>query len=489
MSRFVLALLLALATLAVFARVVGFELLNYDDPLYVTANPHVQEGLTVAGVGWAFTTFTAANWHPLTWISLMLDASIGGIDPRVFHLTNVVLHLANVLLLFLLLDRLTGSPYRSAVTAALFAIHPLHVESVAWVAERKDVLSTLFLLLTLLAYAGFVERPGPVRRLGVVLMFALGLLAKPMLVTLPVLLLLLDAWPLRRKEPWRRLVLEKAPLFAMSIATGVVTIVAQRHAETVGSLAGYPLGVRVANAIVATVTYLGQTMWPTRLAVFYPHPGASLAAWKVIVSSAILAALTFGAIRFRRSRPYLLIGWAWYLVTLAPVAGIVQVGWQARADRYTYIPLIGIFLAAVWAISDRIGERPAFLASLATAVVVLLGIGAFVQTGHWRDSETLFRHALAVTDDNAVAHLNLGTALLRRHQLAEAEEHFTEAVRINPAFAEAHSNLGVALGRQGRTDEAILEFRRALELQPDYPDARRNLDLAESLKRRAGAKP
>jgi len=315
MSRFVLALLLALATLAVFARVVGFKLLNYDDPLYVTANPHVQEGLTVAGVGWAFTTFTAANWHPLTWISLLLDASIGGIDPRVFHLTNVVLHLANVLLLFLLLDRLTGWPYRSAVTAALFAIHPLHVESVAWVAERKDVLSTLFLLLTLLAYAGFVERPGPVRRLGVVLMFALGLLAKPMLVTLPVLLLLLDAWPLRRKEPWRRLVLEKAPLFAMSIATGVVTIVAQRHAETVGSLAGYPLGVRVANAIVATVTSLGQTMWPTRLAVFYPHPGASLAAWKVIVSSAILAALTFGAIRFRRSRPYLLIGWAWYLVT------------------------------------------------------------------------------------------------------------------------------------------------------------------------------
>jgi hypothetical protein len=486
-ERFVLALLLSVATLAVFARVIGFEFVNYDDPLYVSANLHVQEGLTLEGVRWAFTTFNAANWHPLTWISLMLDASIGGPDPRLFNLTNLILHLANTLLLFFFLERITGRPRRSAVAAALFAIHPLHVESVAWVAERKDVLSTLFLLLTLLAYAGWVKRPGPVRRFAVVLLFALGLLAKPMLVTLPVLLLLLDAWPLRRKEPWRRLVLEKAPLGAMSIATGVVTFVAQRHSGTMGSLAGYPLGVRIANAIVATATYLGQAIWPTRLAVFYPHPGASLAASMVAGSAVVLAALTFWTIRVRRSRPYLLFGWAWYLVTLAPVVGIVQVGWQARADRYTYLPLIGIFLGVVWALADRFADRPALLSSLAGAVLVMLGIGAFVQAGWWRDSETLFRHALAVTDDNAVAHNNLGTALLRRRLLSEAEGHFAEAVHINPLYAEAHSNLGVALGRQGKIGEAILEFERALELQPDYPDARRNLDRAESLKRRTPA--
>jgi len=488
--RFVLALLLTVATLAVFARVIGFEFLNYDDPLYVTANPHVQAGISVEGVRWAFTTFAAANWHPLTWISLMLDASIGGgADPCVFHLANVVLHLANVLLLFFFLDRVTGRPGRSAVTAALFAIHPLHVESVAWIAERKDVLSTLFLLLTLLAYAGFVERPGRLRRIAVALLFALGLLAKPMLVTLPVLLLLLDAWPLQRKEPWPRLVLEKAPLFAMSIATGVVTVLAQSHADTVGSLAGYPLGVRIANAIVATPTYLAQAIWPARLAVFYPHPGASLSGLAVAVSAVVLATLTFWTIRVRRTRPYLLFGWAWYLVTLAPVIGIVQVGWQARADRYTYISLIGIFLAMVWGISERFAERPVLISSLAAAILVALGVGAFVQTGYWRDSETLFRRALAVTENNAVAHSNLGTALLRRRQLVEAEEHFTEAVRINPYFAEAHSNLGVALGRQGKTDEAILEFERALELQPDYPDARRNLERAESMKRRMQAQP
>jgi hypothetical protein len=469
--------------------VVGFEFVDYDDNLYVTANPHVQEGLTRAGVRWAFTTFAAANWHPLTWISLMLDWSIGGPGPRIFHLTNLILHLANVLLLFFILDRMTGRRRPSAVTAVLFAIHPLHVESVAWIAERKDVLSTLFMLLTLMAYAGFVERPGLVRRLAVVLLFALGLLAKPMLVTLPVLLLMLDAWPLRRKEPWRHLVLEKAPLLALSIATGALTLVAQRQGGTVGSLAGYPLGVRVANAVVATATYLGKAIWPTRLAAFYPHPGASLAAWKVAGSALVLVTLTLWTIQVRRSRPYLLFGWAWYLVTLAPVVGIVQVGWQARADRYTYIPLIGIFLGVAWAVSDRFAERPALFGSLASAVLVMLGIGAFAQAGYWRDSETLFRHALAVTDNNSVAHNNLGTALLRRGLPSQAEEHFAEAVRIDPSFADAHSNLGVALGRQGMIDEAILEFQRALDLEPDHPDARRNLERAEAIRPRMRAKP
>jgi len=360
----------------------------------------------------------------------------------------------------------------------------MHVESVAWVAERKDVLSTLFLLLTIGAYVGCVERPGLVRRLAVVLLFALGLLAKPMLVTLPLLLLMLDAWPLGRRESWRQLALEKAPLLAMSIATAAVTVVAQREGRTIGSLVAYPFGVRVANALVATVTYQGKAIWPMRLAVFYPHPGATLAAWKVAGSALVLAGVSLWTVRLRRSRPYLLFGWAWYLVTLAPVVGIVQVGWQARADRYTYIPLVGIFLGVVWLVSDRLADRPVLLRSLASAALVLLGIGAFVQAGYWRDSETLFRHALAVTDNNAIAHNNLGTALLRRGLPSQAQEHFAEAVRIDPNDADAHSNLGVALGRQGMIDDAIVEFRRALLLDPDHPDARRNLEKAERMPRR-----
>jgi protein O-mannosyl-transferase len=488
-SRLVVALLLAASTLAVFAQAIGFEFVDYDDNEYVTANPQVQGGLTVAGVGWAFTTFAAGNWHPVTWLSLMLDTSLGGPGPRIYHLTNVILHVANALLLFFLLDRMTGRRRPAAVTAALFAIHPLHVESVAWIAERKDVLSTLFLLLTLMAYIGSVERPGPGRRLAVVALFALGLMAKPMLVTLPLLLLMLDAWPFGRKEPWRRLVLEKAPLLALSIASSVVTLVAQHQGRTVGSLATYPFGVRVANAIVATATYLGKAFWPTRLAVFYPHPGASLAVGTVVVSALILIALTISAIRLRRSHPALLFGWAWYLVTLAPVVGIVQVGWQARADRYTYVPLVGIFLGVVWGVCDRFAHRPALLARTATAALVMLGIGAFVQTAYWRDSETLFGHAIAVTERNFLAHNDLGTALLRRGLPAPAAAHFAEALRIDPSYVDAHSNLGVALARQGMIDEAILEFQRALDLDPGHPDARRNLENAEEMRRRAPAKP
>jgi len=488
-SRLVLALLLAAATVAVFGQVIGFGFVDYDDDVYVSANSHVQDGLTVAGVRWAFTTVAAANWHPLTWISLMLDRSIGGPGPRVFHLTNLILHVANTLLLFFVLDRMTGRRRPSAGTAALFAIHPLHVESVAWIAERKDVLSTLFLLLTLVVYAGFVDRPGPARRLAVVLMFALGLLAKPMLVTLPLLLLLLDAWPLRRKEPWRRLLLEKAPLLALSIASAAMTLVAQGRGRTIGSLAGYPLGVRAANATVAAATYLGKAIWPTRLAVFYPHPGPSLAAWTVAGAALVLAGLTLWTIRLRKSHPYLLFGWAWYLVTLAPVVGIVQVGWQARADRYTYVPLIGIFVGVVWAVSGRFAHRPALLSRLASAALVLLGIAAFVQASHWRDSETLFRHAIAVTGKNAVAHNNVGFALLRRGLPSQAVAHFAEALRIDPSYVDAHSNLGVALGRQGRIDEAILEFQRALDLDPGHQDARRNLARAEAMRRRGRAGP
>jgi hypothetical protein len=469
-------------TLAVYVQAIGFDFIDYDDDVYVTGNPHVQDGLTAEGVRWAFTSFSAANWHPLTWLSLMLDGTIGGRGPAVFHLTNVLLHVANTLLLFYVLDRMTGRRRPSTVTAALFALHPLHVESVAWIAERKDVLSTLFLLLAIAAYAHFVERPNPARYVAVAVLFGLGLLAKPMLVTLPLLLLIIDAWPLSRREPWRRLILEKTPLLLLSIASAALTLLAQGQARTVGSLSTYPLAVRAANATVTAVVYLGKAIWPARLAVFYPYPGASLSAWTAAGSALVLAGITLWTVRVRRSRPWLFFGWAWYVVTLAPVIGIVQVGWQARADRYTYVPLIGIFVSVVWFVSERFGHRPVLVSRLATATLTGLGLVALVQAGYWRASEPLFRHAIAVTGNNALAHNNLGFALLRRGLPSRAAAEFAEAVRIDPAYVDAHSNLGVALGRQGDLDDAIQEFHRALDLDPDDSEARHNLEHAEAVR-------
>ena len=501
-----ICLTLAAITFAAYWPVVGHGFVNYDDDDYVTDNLHVKRGLTASSVTWAFTTFHEANWHPLTWISHMLDVSLFGQNAGGHHATNLLLHIASTILLFLAMRRMTGFVWRSAFVAALFAVHPLHVESVAWVAERKDVLSTFFLMLTLLAYARYAERPGIGRYLLVAGAFALGLMSKPMLVTLPVILLLLDWWPLGRLwsaeaespdgasafapvigcRPKRKLrelrfrtpnvLIEKLPLFAMAASSGVITFVAQDKGLTVGSLEHYPTGVRVANALVAYVTYLVRMVWPVKLAVFYPHPGTSLPVWQVIGSAVLLIGITALVLRVRRRHAYLTVGWLWYLVMLLPVIGLVQVGMQAMADRYTYVPLVGVFVATAWLIG-QVG-RVRLVGPLAALIVIGCTVGTRHQAGYWKDSETLFRHALAVTKDNAVAENNLGLALMEEGEHAEGIRHIRCAVEINPGWADARYSLGAALLQAGQAYDAVPEFEAALAVCGDHAQAHQNMGAA-----------
>jgi Tfp pilus assembly protein PilF len=484
-----LALALVVAIAIVFAPVARHGFVNFDDPQYVTENPFVTSGLTVRGISWALTTGYAGNWHPLTWISHMVDVQAFGLNAGAHHLTNVFLHTASALLLFTLLYRMTGAPGRSWFVAALFAVHPLHVESVAWIAERKDVLSAFFWMLTIWAYvrwtAGNAEGRRPKAKgwspasglwyLAVVLLFALGLMAKPMLVTLPVTLLLLDVWPLRRVS-----MREKIPLFALALASSVVTFVVQQQAGAVKELASLPVGRRVANALVAYVGYIGKTLWPTNLAAIYPYP-ESVPGWHVAAAIAVLVMVTWLAVRVRRGHPYVLVGWLWYLVTLVPVIGLIQVGSQPIADRYTYVPLIGLFIIAAWGIPDLLAARPlrtSVLAALAGLVVAACAVTARAQVLHWRDSVALWQHTIAVTGDNYRAHGNLGHALASEGRLDEAVHHYSEALRIRPTYAEVQNNLGLALTAQGKIDEAISHYSEAVRLLPDYFEAHSNLGAA-----------
>ena len=352
MRRAVVALLVAVATLAVYARVATFDFINLDDPEYVHDNAHVLDGLSREGFVWAFTTTSQANWHPLTWLSLQLDAELGGGSPRVFHATNVLLHVVSAVLLFFLFARMTGSVWRSALVAALFAVHPLHVESVAWITERKDVLSTALGLVACHLWVRSLERARVASRALAVAAYAASLLAKPMLVSLPILLLLFDVWPLRRTEPWRRLIVEKAPYIALAAASCVVTSFAQAGGGVMRSLTQYPLQARGANAAVSYVLYLAKAAWPANLSVYYPYPYGGLPAWAVVGAVATLTVVTAVCVRSRSRAPYLLVGWLWYLVSLLPVIGLVQVGSQAMADRYTYVPLIGPFVMLAFGLPD-----------------------------------------------------------------------------------------------------------------------------------------
>jgi Tfp pilus assembly protein PilF len=457
MRRAAVPLLLAALTLAVYAQVASFEFISFDDPGYVGDNPHVLNGLTREDVLWAFTTTSQANWHPLTWLSLQLDAQLAGPSPRAFHTTNALLHVVNVVLLFLLFSRLTSSTWRSALVAVLFAVHPLHVESIAWVAERKDVLCTAFGLLACLLW---IDK----RRAWAVVAYAASLLAKPMLVSLPILLLLLDLWPLRRPESWKRLIAEKIPFFALAAASCLVTVFVQSQGGATRALKHFPPMTRAANAAVTSVMYLVKAVWPSGLAVFYPYPYDGIAAWKVIGALAVLAGVTAGVIRLRSQAPYLLVGWVWYLVTLVPVIGIIQVGSQAMADRYTYVPLIGPFAALAFALPARPKRLAAALASTAVAALAVL---AFRQAGYWRDSVTLFTRTLAVTKENAMAHNSLAKALFERGQLDRAVEECAEAVRIAPGMGDAQSNLVRGLLAQGKTAEAAAKTQEALRDRPD----------------------
>ena len=496
-----ICLLLAAAILAVYWPVRNYDFINLDDPTYVTENGHVRAGLTCESFLWAFTATDTANWHPLTWISLMLDCQLYGLNPAGHHLTNVLLHSASTVLLFLVLLGMTGSRWRSAFVAALFALHPLHVESVAWVAERKDVLSTLFWMLTLWAYLAYTQRPGVGRYLLILLLFALGLMAKPMLVTLPCVLLLLDYWPLERiqlgqagssrtalgpsaviAQPPRRqafrLLLEKTPLFVLVAVSSVVTFVVQKSGGAVGALEVYPIKIRVANALFSYVSYMVKMIWPQNLAVFYPHPGQSLPMWQAAAAGLLLLLISIAVIRAGRRQSYLPVGWLWYLGTLVPVIGLVQVGAQAMADRYTYVPLIGLFIMAAWGVPELLAKyrfQRTVLATLATILLVTLTLVSKRQVRHWQNSVALFSHTHAVTAKSYLVHNNLGSALNELGKYDEAIAHYTEALRIRPNFAEPHYNLGTALARQGKLKEAISHYTEALRIEPGHAEACNNL--------------
>ncbi|MGD0650697.1 MAG: tetratricopeptide repeat protein [Verrucomicrobiia bacterium] len=520
-----ICLCLAVTIVAVYWPVSHFEFINYDDNGYVTENLPVRDGLTLRGLVWAFTTNHMGNWHPLTWLSLMLDCQLFGLKAGPHHLVNVLFHIVNTLLLFSVLNRMTRAPWRSGSVAALFALHPLHVESVAWVAERKDVLSAFFWMLTMWAYVQYVEtlnapksavaRPSqavkakaersPVRRsLGeggtphafyslALLFFTLGLMAKPMLVTLPFVLLLLDYWPLGRtrctksvivektEAPLSHLLKEKLPFLALAVISCGVTFWAQRAAGAVAPLERLPIGERVANAVVSYARYLSAAFWPSGLAVFYPHRKWP---WEVVVGAGVVLVGVSGWVIWRgRREPHFVTGWLWYLGTLVPVIGLVQVGVQSMADRYTYLPLIGVFMMAAWcipnaAVGQQVGRM--IVAGAAALVLIVCAVLCRLQVRYWRNSVTLFEHALAVTKDNPVAHSNLGVALAEQGRVEEALGHFEQALRIEPDYPEAHNNLGLALWQKGKVQEAIRHFERVLQIRPDSAQAHSNLGVALS---------
>jgi tetratricopeptide (TPR) repeat protein len=476
-----------LLTWIVFGQTLRYDFVNYDDPRYVYQNPRITSGLNLAGVGWAFTHIHSENWHPLTTISHMLDCQLYGLKAGGHHFSNVLLHTIAVLLLFVVLQQMTGALWRSAFVAALFAVHPLHVESVAWVAERKDVLSAVFFMLTLLAYVHYTRAPSTWRYLMVAVMLALGLMSKPMLVTLPLVLLLLDYWPLNRMEgagsnarrQLLKLLVEKFPLIALSAVSSAVTFLAQRGA--IGWTEQLPMLARINNATVTCVIYVRQMVWPINLAVFYPHPESRLTSWQISLALVVLIGITMAAVILRKNAPYFITGWLWYLGMLVPVIGLVQVGWQGRADRYTYLPQIGLYIAISWAIADLTASwqrRRIFLAATALLVISALSWSAWIQTSYWRDSETLFTHTLAVTGKNDVAENNLGIVFLEKGQLDEAIAKLQAAIDLRPENGPAHNNLAKALLQKGRPAEAMLHYRKFLEIEPQNVEARNILGTA-----------
>jgi tetratricopeptide (TPR) repeat protein len=477
---------LVLATAAAFEPVRHNDFVSYDDAMYVTENPRVNKGLSLESIRWAFTTTHASNWHPLTWLSHMLDCELFGLNPLWHHLVNLLFHTANTLLLFWVLARLTGAVWESAFVAAAFALHPLHVESIAWVAERKDVLSALFWMLTIVAYIRYTQRPSVWRSSLVFLVFGLGLMAKPMLVTLPFVLLLLDYWPLRRfqKSTVRRLVCEKIPLFILTMVSSIVTYVAQETTGATEMVENLALTTRINNALVCYLGYITKMIYPSGLAVLYPHPGAGLPAWQPIVSIVALVVITAGIIYLAgRSRRYLTVGWLWYLGTLVPVIGLVQVGRQCMADRYTYLPSVGLFIIAAWGAAELSAKWRYRKVVLSTSALLVLGallVCTRMQVRHWRNNFTLCERALAVTENNPVMHYSLGNAFRSAEKLDEAVTQYRQALRIEPNHARTHGNMANALLLQAKFKEATEHYRRAVQLDPNYVNARYNLGLVLS---------
>ncbi len=474
-TRRLILLLLIAATVVVYAPVIHYPFVNYDDPSNVYENPHVTKGLSAAGIKWAFTSGTEGMWLPLTWLSLMADAQVYGVSAGGFHLTNLLWHIVNTLLLFGLFRRLTGAAWRSAWVAAMFALHPLHVETVAWVTERRDVLSTAFWLLTMWAYANYAQLPSRTRYALIWLPYLLGLMAKPMLVTLPVVMILMDLWPLRRTLNLR-LIAEKLPFLLPAIVISVIAVHFQKGIGTAYSFEALPLTTRLEHMLIAYVRYIGHTVWPTGLVVFYPYPRV-LPVTQVVGAGLLLLVVTWFVIRWAGSRPYLAMGWGWYLVTLSPVIGLVQVGAQAMTDHYSYVPLIGLFVVVAWGAPEILTKRPWLPVLGVGTILVCIGLTR-QQLRYWRDSRSLFEHALAVTRDNWMAHNGLGIALSQQGQLDEARRHFLEAIRLNPGQAALHKNLANVLVKQDELTAAIDEYHIALQLKPHDPDVIRALATA-----------
>ena len=498
--RLLICLLLAGATLLPYVQVRHFNFITLDDNQYVTENPMVLAGLTWPGITQAFTTFRASNWHPLTWLSLMLDSQLYGVNPGAMHLTNVGFHIANTILLFLFLAGVTGALGRSALVAALFALHPLHVESVAWVAERKDVLSTFFWLATMGAYAWYVYAPSVRRYLPVLLLFALGLMAKPMLVTLPFVLLLLDYWPLGRvaglapipagssvspptpglmKKGYWQLIWEKIPLFILAAASCLITVLAQEGSGSVMPLAIRPLDPRIVNTLVAYIKYLVKMFWPYPMIFFYPL--APLPWWEAVWAGLALLALTIFLLYRARRYPYLAVGWLCYLGTLVPVIGLVQVGGQAIADRYTYVPLIGLFIIVAWGayeITANWRHKKILRSTGAAAMILACLLASWGQAGYWRNSETLFTHAIDMNPNNYMAYHHLGMDLANKGRLNLAIAMFKKTLAIAPAYPPAYNNLAIAYAREGKFIEAVPLFKKAIQLNPCDASFYRNLALA-----------
>jgi tetratricopeptide (TPR) repeat protein len=500
--RFALiCLVLAIATLVPFWQVHNFGLVNYDDDEYVADNPHIKAGLTRDGMTWAFTTGYAANWHPLTWLSMMLDIQLFGTNAGGYHMTGLLLHIITTLLLFSVLKHMTGAVWRSAVVAGLFALHPLHVESVVWISERKDVLSAVFWMLTMMAYGYYARNPGKIRYILTLLLFALGLMAKPMLVSLPFVLLLLDYWPLERFQFGRniknfkrkkqkftnaqarlsRLILEKVPFLILSGISSIITFLVQQKGGAVATVDLLPIQMRLMNAVNSYVKYVEKMICPVRLAVFYPVQRLSV--WQSFALALTLLAVSMAVVYFARKHKYLFAGWFWYCGTLVPVIGLVQVGSQSMADRYTYLPLIGLFIMVAWGLPELLAKwkhSRVALGGASLAVISVLSIGTYRQVGYWRDSIALCEHGLKVTTNNFLMHNHLGLAYagLGRHQ--EAIEAYEQAVRIKPDYAGAYYNLGLAYSNLGRFQEAIEANKQAINIEPDYARAYYNLGLAYS---------
>ena len=515
----IISFLLVLLTLAIYYRLAGYDFVNFDDDLYVTANSRVLRGLTLENFMWAFSSIEIGNWHPLTWLSHMTDIQVHGLNPGAHHLTNLIFHVANTVLVLIIFSRMTGHFWQSVCLAALFALHPLHVESVAWVAERKDVISTFFLLLTIWCYSRYVRHSERTSYLAMLLFFILGLLSKPMVVTLPFILLLLDYWPLKRfqfgkisattqsyadivtrtlgkpdsnqlqalsttnsvlsRRSTRCLIREKIPLIVLSVISCAVTFFAQYSSGTVRSLEVMPLAARVANALIAYVTYIIQMVFPMRLAVFYPY-AANIQWWNAAGAFGLLVSASYFACKAANKHPYILFGWLWYLGTLLPVIGIVQVGAQAMADRYTYVPLIGLFVLIIWGVFDFAQNRryaKVALSGGAVVIVSVVSILTWVQIGYWKHSIALFEHALEVTTDNYLAHNNLANALTILGENDQAMSHYTAALQIYPNYADAHYNKARMLTDQNQIAEAIWHYRKALKINPRLKEAHFGLGL------------